>query len=261
PSAYSRAFRLFYNTVIPIVLARATHVFTVSASEEKSILGHHLRLIDSGRLTAVQNGGGETAVGMPVSSALSSLRAGALAVPAEQLRPRMCLYVGSLTKRKNGEGLVRAAVDLVDGCDVSFVIVGSSGSQFEQLGLDVPDRIRDRIRFLGQVNDPVRLEELYRQARAFVFPSFYEASPLPPVEAMSFGTPVVCSDIPSLRERCGDAAVYCDPADVGSIVDAVAGVLADEDVWQDLQHRGLKQAEKFSWERQVKAVMDVMVSA
>lgn len=259
PSTYSRSFRLFYRLVMPLVLARSTHIFTVSASEEASILRHYPRLVDVHRITAVPNGGGEAAVGAQVSSQAASLQPGAPDMPAAGLRPQTCLYVGSLTRLKNGGGLLRAAVELVDALNVEFVFVGATGANFEKVGLKVPDRVRGQIVFLGQVNDPERIEALYRQARVLVFPSFYESSGLPVVEAMSFGSPVVCSDIGSLRERCGDAAVYCDPADVTSIVNQVTHLLSDENLWQDLQRRGLAQAAKFLWRRQVEAVLDILV--
>lgn len=261
PSAYSKSFRLFYNVVMPIVLARSNYIFTVSRSEQESLLTHYPNLIGAGRLTAVQNGGGEAAVGVQVSADPGALEPGGAEIPALGIRPPMCLYVGSLTKRKNGEGLIRAAAALSESLGVAFIFVGATGANFESLGVDIPDHLRDRIKFLGQVNQPERIEELYRQARVFVFPSFYEASPLPPIEAMSFGCPVVCSDIPSLRERCGDAAAYCDPSDVGSIVSQVSRVLADESLWDDLQRRGLEQASQFTWKRQVAQVMEVLIPA
>lgn len=261
PSAYSWQFRLFYNTVMPIVLARSAHVFTVSVSEEQSILRQYPRLIGPRRITAVQNGGGEPAIEVQVSSTRGAFLPGAAKVAPDMKRPQMCLYVGSLTKRKNGEGLVRAAEKLVEALNVKFVFVGATGASFEDVGVEVEDRHRDRIVFLGQVNEAERVEELYRQAKVLVFPSFYEASPLPPIEAMSFGSPVVCSDIPSLRERCGDAALYCDPADVKSIVDQVTRVLTDDDLWRSLQQRGFAQAASFLWKRQVKAVLRVLESA
>jgi glycosyltransferase involved in cell wall biosynthesis len=239
-------------------LARSTHVITVSASEEASLLRHYPRLVDVDRVTVARNGGGEAAVGAQVSLDPATLLSSAPNVPAIKVRPQMCLFVGSLTKRKNGPGLIRAAVELVDKLDVEFIIVGATSSNFEGFDLDVPNRVRDRIIFLGQVNEPERIEELYRRARVLVFPSFYEASPLPPVEAMSFGCPVVCSEIRSLRERCGDAAAYCDPNDVTSIVDQVTRVLSDQNLALELQQLGLRQAASFTWEQQVNAVIEVL---
>jgi glycosyltransferase involved in cell wall biosynthesis len=80
-----------------------------------------------------------------------------------------------------------------------------------------------------------------------VFPSFYEASSLPPIEAMACGCPVVASSIPSLRERCGDAAIYCDPAAPLEIADAVYRIIVDEELKEDLREKGLERAALYDW--------------
>jgi glycosyltransferase involved in cell wall biosynthesis len=256
PSAYSRSFRAVYNTVIPAVLARSEQVFTVSVSEATAISRHYGRLIGPERLVAVQNGGGEGASSARPGDGSKSLEPGAPDVPSREVRQRRCLYVGSLTRRKNAEGLARAAMQLVREDDMELVVVGATGSSFEQTGLEIPSELAGRIHFRGQINDPGLIEAEYRRAGVFVFPSFYEASPLPPVEAMRFGCPVVAADIPSLRERCGDAALYCDPEDPGSIVCQVRRVMGDAEVWEGLQRRGLERAAGFSWRSQVEAVLD-----
>jgi glycosyltransferase involved in cell wall biosynthesis len=75
----------------------------------------------------------------------------------------------------------------------------------------------------------------------------YESSGLPPLEAMAFGCPVIVSDIPALRERCGDAAVYCDPSDIDSISGAVLRVMQDEELRSRLGRIGQKRAAEFTW--------------
>lgn len=260
PRAYSRSFRLLYSTLVPLALARSQHVFTVSDSERGAILRHHPRLIAPSRLTAAQNGGGEGAGGARPTADPASLSAGHPDVPGRDLRARRCLYVGSLTRRKNADGLGRAAVELVSAGDLQVVVVGSAAG-FEASGVHVPADLADRVVLTGQVNDPDRLEEQYRHAAVFLFPSHYEASPLPPIEAMRFGCPVVVADIPSLRERCGDAALYCDPHDVTSMVRQVRRVLDDPDLWARLQAAGLARAAGFSWEGQARAVLRRVVPA
>lgn len=256
PEAYTRRFRLLYHVVVPLALARSQAVFTVSESERAAILGRYHRLVDQHRLVAVQNGGGEGAGSTSASEDPAALRPGSPVVPARALRSRRCLYVGSLTRRKNAEGLIRAAVQLVRTDDVEVVVVGATGASFEASGTTVPDDVAPRIHFLGQVNDPRRIEEEYRRAGVLLFPSLYEASPLPPVEAMRFGCPVVAADIPSLRERCGDAALYCDPRSTESIVAAARRVLDEPSTWDRLQVAGLGQAAGFSWRSQVRTVLD-----
>ncbi|WP_241472174.1 glycosyltransferase family 4 protein [Mycolicibacterium neoaurum] len=256
PTAYSRSFRLIYNVLIPVVIARSAHIITVSMSERDAILRHYPRIASSRRVTAVQNGGGEAGVGASVSATPTSLCPGDHHVPALDLRTSTCLYVGSLTARKNRDGLIAAAKQLADSHKVKFVFVGSTPVIFE--GTYDHEKNADGLVFAGQVNDPEIVERFYREARVFVFPSFYEASPLPPIEAMSFGVPVVCSDIPSLRERCGDAAIYCDPHDVLSIVGAVSKLLSDERAWREMQTKGLSRAAQFVWQNQVRQVLAVM---
>ncbi|WP_432476750.1 glycosyltransferase family 4 protein [Nocardioides sp. GXQ0305] len=256
PQAYSRSFRALYRTMIPLVLSRSRRVFTVSLSERLAILQQHPRLIGPDRLVAVQNGGGEGADRARPGSGRASRSPGHDEVPTRAVRDRRCLYVGSLTRRKNAEGLTRAAVELVRTTDLDFVFVGATGASFEASGVSVPAELADRIHFLGQVNDPDLIEAEYRRASVFLFPSHYEASPLPPVEAMRFGCPVVAADIPSLRERCGDAVAYCDPTDVASMVGQVRRLVDDEAHWSELQTAGLARAAGFSWETQALTVME-----
>jgi glycosyltransferase involved in cell wall biosynthesis len=256
PSAYSRGFRSLYNAVVPVVLARSERVFTVSVSEANAIRSHYGHRVGPDRLIAVQNGGGESRPTASPTDVPDPAGRGTEEVPSRTAREHRCLYVGSLTRRKNAEGLARAAMRLVREADAEFVFVGATGSSFEQIGLEIPPELADRIHFLGQVNDPGRIEAEYRRASVFVFPSFYEASPLPPIEAMRWGCPVVAGDIPSLRERCGDAALYCDPADVDAIVRQTRRVLENADVWEHLSRTGLQQAARFSWRSQVRAVLD-----
>jgi alpha-1,3-rhamnosyl/mannosyltransferase len=69
------------------------------------------------------------------------------------------------------------------------------------------------------------------------------------LEAMACGTPVACSDTSSLPEVGGDAALYFDPVSADSIIEALLRLLSDADLHDELAHRGLKQAARFSWDR------------
>jgi alpha-1,3-rhamnosyl/mannosyltransferase len=104
------------------------------------------------------------------------------------------------------------------------------------------------IRFLGPVPEE-DLPALYAGAALFVFPSLYEGFGLPALEAMACGVPVVCSNISSLLEVCGDATLYFDPTDVKAIAQALGRALAAPDLQAELRERGLARAAQFSWER------------
>jgi glycosyltransferase involved in cell wall biosynthesis len=98
---------------------------------------------------------------------------------------------------------------------------------------------------------------MYRLAGVFVFPSLYEGFGLPPLEAMASGTPVVTSNVSSLPEVTGDAALLVDPYDPQSIADAIRRVITDQALSQDLRRKGLARARQFSWETSVRRIRDI----
>lgn len=245
PEAYSRWFNLGYQTLMPQVLARSAAVITVSEAERAAMLRHYPRVAK--RLFAVQNG-----VRLPA------------APPAEPppLPQPYLLYVGSLSARKNIQGFLAAAQRLMrERPELRAAVVGASGASFSQVNLRPASDLEPRFHFFGQVNDGSKLAALYRHAACLVFPSFYEASPLPPVEAMSLGCPVAAGDIPSLRERCGPAACYVDPHHVDAIAAGVREILEDEALRRRLIDAGHERARFFTWRRCALATLDVIRSA
>ena len=99
--------------------------------------------------------------------------------------------------------------------------------------------------FTGQVSD-AELRALYRGASLLALPSLREGFGLPPLEAMSFGVPVVASNAASLPEICGDAALFVDPLDSPALAVAMERVLSDAPLAETLRRRGLKQAARFT---------------
>jgi glycosyltransferase involved in cell wall biosynthesis len=104
------------------------------------------------------------------------------------------------------------------------------------------------VRFFG-FQPAATLVTFYRLARAFVFPSLYEGFGLPPLEAMANETPVVTSNVSSLPEVAGDAALLVDPYDVASIADGIRRAVTDEPLRQQLITKGRARAKEFSWAR------------
>ncbi|MDQ3418344.1 MAG: glycosyltransferase family 4 protein, partial [Acidobacteriota bacterium] len=114
-------------------------------------------------------------------------------------------------------------------------------------------KLHKHVRFFGFVPDKT-LASLYRLASVFVFPSLYEGFGLPPLEAMAAGTPVITSNVSSLPEVVGDAAVLIDPYDPSAIADAMRMVLSNEQLRAELRLKGLARVKEFSWERSVQRV-------
>ncbi|MEM5478101.1 glycosyltransferase family 1 protein [Pacificibacter sp. AS14] len=248
PTAYSWKFKAFYSTLIPLVLRKSDAVVTVSLAEKKAMSRHYPFLAGLSGFHGLQNGG------LPDAVATAFLSDG---VPDKEQRGHG-IYVGSLSKRKNADSVLRAAVTFLQTYpDMKFVVIGAGSSVFESLSVDVPEDIKDRLEMWGQINDPLKIYDAFKHARFLVFPSFYEASPLPPIEAMTLGCAVVSSSIPSLQERCGDAAVYCDPDDLSSITAAVDRLMTEPDLWENLSQAGRVQAAKYSWKSQTEALLNI----
>jgi glycosyltransferase involved in cell wall biosynthesis len=175
---------------------------------------------------------------------------------AEEVRRRFgvsrdfLLAVGSLQPRKNLVRLIRAYARLRSEREdfrSQLVIVGRklwlAGEIFDEVKRQ---RWADDVILTGYVADE-DLPALYRAARAFVYPSLFEGFGLPPLEAMACGTPVVTSDVSSMPEITGDAALLIDPKDEVALANALIEVVNNDRLRAALREKGIAQAKKFTW--------------
>ncbi len=248
PEAYSFAFRAFYRIIIPLVFRFSEAIITVSHSEKKSILKRYTYV--KSRLHAIQNGA--ISNDFLSNDGIKKTHDNSL----ETIHP-FVLFVGSLSKCKNIQGVLGAVAILNKKNNVHLVIAGAKEKIFKSLQFVMLDNISQKIHFKGQINDSYDLIHFYKTASCLIFPSFYESSGLPPIEAMAYGCPVIASSIPSLQERCGDAAYYVDPHSGESIAEGIYKVLTDNDLRSALIKKGLGRAKLFSWERSAKEHLKV----
>jgi Glycosyltransferase len=101
------------------------------------------------------------------------------------------------------------------------------------------------------------LDVLYRGADVFAYPSLYEGFGLPVVEAMARGVPTLASNVSSLPQVAGDAALLVDPTDVSEIAEGLARLLTDRAFAADLAQRGLQRAATFTWAATARATLGV----
>jgi len=172
------------------------------------------------------------------------------------LQDQFVLYAGGVKPHKNLERLIRAfGIVRSRGLDhLKLVLIGDDISKYAALRRAVHDlQLHQYVRFLGHLPEET-LAVMYRLAAVLVFPSLYEGFGLPPLEAMASGTPVVTSNVSSLPEVAGDAAVLVDPYDPEAIADGIYRVLTDERLRRDMVHKGIARAGQFSWEQSVRRV-------
>jgi len=170
------------------------------------------------------------------------------------------LYVGTLEPRKNIINLLKAysrLIKKVPELNDHLVIVGKKGWLYTGIFEEVKNlRIEDKVIFTGYVpNEDLVL--FYNCADLFVYPSFYEGFGIPVLEAMSCGTPVITSNISSLPEVAGDAAILVDPKSVEEIANAMYKVLVDVNLREEMIEKGLKQAAQFSWKKTAQETLAV----
>jgi len=165
------------------------------------------------------------------------------------------LYVSTLEPRKNVEGIIRAFVLLKSrGFDKKLIIAGGKGWNYAGVFRLIQKlNLTDSVKYLGYVSEEEKTE-LYRKAEVFVYPSFYEGFGLPVLEAMAYGTPVVTSNVSSLPEVAGDAAVLVDPHSPKAIADGILEAISNS---SNLVRKGLKRSKFFSLESMTEKVLKV----
>ncbi|NTW45651.1 MAG: glycosyltransferase family 4 protein [Candidatus Moranbacteria bacterium] len=234
---------LAYRLTIGSAVRRARKILTVSRFTESDILG------------VFPSAAGKTVVAYEGSG--FSGRHGAPSGSEHGIMKPFFLYVGNAYPHKNLEAFIPLAKRFPR---VSFVLVGKEDHFYRRLREEVGRESVTNMLFPGFVPDE-RLVSLYRDATGYVFPSLYEGFGLPPLEAMSFGTPVIAAKRGSLPEILGDAALYFDPDDPDSLVRAVETVLTDEDVVARLFEKGKARSASFDWNRMAEETLRTYAEA
>lgn len=171
---------------------------------------------------------------------------------------KFILSVSGLNKNKNQDGLLKAFFQFKykhRESDIKLVITGPIRDVNIELSLKDKGLSEDII-YTGYVSDE-ELVWLYKNAYAFIYPSFYEGFGLPILEAMRVGCPVMCSETTSMPEVGGEAAEYFNPYDVDSIVDTIERVVLNENKMNEMKKQSIVQAEKFSYKKAALQTLEV----
>jgi glycosyltransferase involved in cell wall biosynthesis len=249
PSRFGYAYA---RAALWIATHRAARVLTVSEASKRDILQYFH--IPESRIDVIYNAIDDRFWQPPDAENMERVR------QRYQLNAPFILYAGNIKPHKNLERLIEAFHLLRQDAgmkDVQLLIIGDEISKYATLRRAVHrHKLHKHVRFFGFVPHET-LVALYRLADVFVFPSLYEGFGLPPLEAMASGTPVVTSNVSSLPEIVGDAALLIDPHEPEAIADAIRRVLTESDLRVSLSIRGLVRAREFSWERSIRRVREI----
>ena len=252
PHFFSPRARILLGLLVGPSISRAARVITISEQTKRDLVRFYR--VSPRRITVTPLAAGPEYKPQPPSEV-------SRVVERYGIKGRYVLAVGNVQPRKNLTRLIEAFGSVSsEVADVEIVVAGRStwrGSEVEtavaQLGL------REKARFVGYVPDE-DLPALYTGAAVFCYPSLYEGFGLPPLEAMQCGAPTVVSNVASLPEVVGDAALLVDPYSVRDIAAALRRLLTDEAVWREYRERGLARASLFSWEQTARLTREVYES-
>jgi glycosyltransferase involved in cell wall biosynthesis len=245
---HPKSDRLFFRTVYPYYLKKASAIIAVSERARQDIV--ELMDIKAEKVRTVY-----LAVD-PIFRVIKDQKYLKRIRESYHLPDRFILFAGHVYPGKNVGRLFKAFDRIRQQHAVKLVFAGDFRWKFKH---DM-DQIRKlKLNEFIQVTGHVPAEDLagfYNLAELTVFPSYYESFGLTNVEANACGCPLITSKTGGSPEAAGEAAVYVDPLDVDSISDAMDRVLGDPGLRKDLIEKGLRNIKRFSWEKSAQQTLD-----
>lgn len=240
---YSLSYILLYKTLTPLSAATSLKILTVSEFSKNEIM--RLLNVKKDKISVIYNA---------VSSLFMEPDTN---YQYSEKKEKYILAVSSIDPRKNFATLLKAFSMLKD-TDIKLYIAGGQNRIYsisvEELSANISS---EKIKWLGRVSD-AELKRYYEGASCFVYPSLYEGFGIPPLEAMACGVPVVVSDIPPIREVCGDTALYVDPLNQKDIAEKIALIINDRELQEELRTKGRARCQAFGWTQSARTLSAVI---
>jgi glycosyltransferase involved in cell wall biosynthesis len=252
PQFSYRSDILYFKTIYPLYLRRASAIISVSENARQDVI--RFLDIDPDKVRTIHLAPGERFKKIDDESLLRSAR------EKYGLPERFVLNVGLIYPGKNIPNLLRALRLVRRHVAVDLVIAGTGKRMFQDdVNLIGDLGLTENVLLPGYIPHE-DLVAVYNLAEAVVFPSFYESFPAIPLEANACGCPVVTSHTGGTPEAAGDAALYVDPLDVEGIAEGIQRVLTDRELRTDLVEKGFQNVKRFSWETTARQTLDLFES-
>lgn len=242
--------RLAYHMVFNAAVMKSKKIIAVSQSTKSQILDHFG--VNPDKITVVYEGFNETYKMIDKDAAFAQV-SNRFAINKPYI-----LYVGVWRRYKNLPLLAKAFDKLVDkGQNLELVLVGSKDPYYPEIEQQVFSiKNKERLKAVGRVSDE-ELNLLQNGAKLFVLPSLMEGFGLTALEAAATGTPIACSDIPTLREILGQGAEYFDPNNLENMIDVLNNLLNNDKRLEELANLALSRSKHFSWKDAAQKTLEV----
>jgi Glycosyltransferase len=237
---------LWKNFVTRLSIKKADKIIAITKFTESEILKHY-PTIEKDKMSVVYNGFNDFSK--------ESLNKENIQNKIRNINKSYILTVSTISPRKNIDGLIKAFNKIKDEIDQNLVIAGNNGWMYEDVYKLLDDlNLNNRVIFTGKVNDD-ELKYLYKNAKVFVYLSFYEGFGLPPLEAMSYGVPCIVSNTASIPEVVGENAIKVNPYNLDEISKKIIQILNGEIILEKSEVN--EHLKKFSWNICAKKTLDV----
>jgi len=226
---------------------RADRIICISESTRQDVM--ELLGVSQEKISVIHLAGNLISPAEPPSGQMQSL-----------INEPFLLYVGNRGRYKNFSRLLQAYGNSQE-LQKNFRLICFGGGPFTISEMEAISHLGSCSKQLIQLGGSDHLlATLYHYASVFVYPSLYEGFGLPPLEAMSLGCPVACSECSSIPEVVGDAGEYFDPADSESMTSAILRILSSDALKSSLVAKGYQRSQSFSWNRCASETLDIYKS-
>jgi glycosyltransferase involved in cell wall biosynthesis len=251
PEMVRPSFLKRFTREMPEIIERSDHILTVSEYSKQDII--KIFRVDSSKISVVYSAPTTAYRPLPKKTTQKYLAA------KYGLRKPFILYAGGLNPRKNVAELIYAYSKVYRDLQQfqQLIILGGASRHAEELKLLVRAlNLEADVIFPGFV-DSIDVPLFYNGADLFVYPSLYEGFGLPPIEAMACGTPVITSNVSSIPEIVGEAAIQINPNDTLQLAEAILSFLNHDELRASFIQKGLKQSRKYTWQQNSAQILKI----
>jgi len=254
PETVGRGYLLKFLKEMPVIIGGCDGIITVSEFSKRDILKFFP--IDENKIFVTPLAADKKYTPLDKVHCRNVLR------DIYNLTDPFILYLGGFSERKNVASVLTAFAKIYKDLNKKYKLVilgGYKDSSQRLVKLTNELKIESHVVFTGFVQED-HLPIFYNCCDTFVYPSFYEGFGLPPLEAMSCGTPVIASNLTSIPEVVGDGGILINPYDISEISFAIGNLLSNEKLRDELSYKALKRASEFSWQNTAQSTLKVYES-